>query len=112
MPHNEISRIKVARALAWYHDNIAQGATLEKAAARVSTSAVHLRRLFHQVLGESPTAAVNRIRMDMAADLLRHTDLTLDVIAPMVGLSSGSSLSRAVKAHFGRLPGEMRKSGT
>ncbi|MDT8390431.1 MAG: AraC family transcriptional regulator [Lentisphaeria bacterium] len=47
--------------------------------------------------------------MDMAADLLKRTDLTLDGIASRVGMASGSSLSRAFKTHFKRLPGEVRR---
>lgn len=109
MPHSEVDHLRVARAMAWFHDNLACGASIGGAAEKVHVSPVHLRSLFHQVLGESPRAMINRIRMEMAADLLKHTDLTLEAIAPMVGLSSGSSLSRAVKAHFGRLPGDMRK---
>lgn len=110
LPQDDISHIRVERALAWYHDNMMYNPKLDDVAAVVSISPPHLRRLFHTVRQESPQVAFTRIRMQRVLDLLKNTDLTLEAIASEVGLSSGSALSRAVKTHFGRLPGDLRRS--
>ncbi|MDT8390510.1 MAG: AraC family transcriptional regulator [Lentisphaeria bacterium] len=109
LPRDDMSHIRVERALAWYHDNMMDNPKLEDVAAVVSVSSPHLRRLFYTVRQESPKVVFNRIRMERVLDLLKHTDLTLEAIAAEVGLSSGSALSRAAKVHFGQLPGDLRR---
>jgi len=110
LSHSDRAQNRVERALAWYHDNMFDNPDLADLARVVNISVPHLRRLFYTVRQEGPQVACNRIRMDRVLHLLKNTNLTLEAIAGEVGLSSGSALSRAVKAYSGRLPGGLRTS--
>jgi len=105
----KIARSKTEQALGWYGEHIADAPGFKDIAEAVHVSPTHLRRLFHQSRGENPHQAMNRIRMERAEELLKETNLTLDTIAPRVGLSNGSALSRAVKAHFGITARNLRR---
>lgn len=109
LPLHRFSRFRVRYVLAWYRDHMDAHRPVEAAADLIHVSPVHLRRMFRRVMGETPSMAFNRIRMEQVDRLLRQTDLTLDVIASEIGLADGASLSRAVQAYFGELPGEMRR---
>lgn len=110
LPLHRLTRFRVDYVLAWYRDHMDADRPVEAAAERIHVSPVHLRRMFRSVMGESPSAAFNRIRMERIDCLLSQTDLTLATIAAAVGLADGASLSRAVKAYFGELPGEIRRT--
>ncbi|MDT8391751.1 MAG: AraC family transcriptional regulator [Lentisphaeria bacterium] len=105
----QIARNKTEQALGWYSEHMDESPTFKDVAQATFVSSTHLRRLFHWSRGESPHQAMNRIRMQRAEDLLKGTDLSLDAIAARVGLSNGSALSRAVKAHFGITPRNLRR---
>lgn len=104
-----MARTKTEQALGWYGEHVAEAPTFRDVAKAVRVSPTHLRRLFHQFRGESPHKTMKRLRMERAEEMLKGTDLTLDAIAGHVGLSNGSALSRAVKAHFGITPRNLRR---
>jgi len=106
---DSMAREKTDQALVWYREHIAADPTFDEVAAAVHISPTHLRRLFHKSRGEGPHEAFNRVRMEMAEDLLRKTDLILDVLASQLGFSSASAFGRAVKAHFGMTPRALRR---
>lgn len=110
LPLYRFTRFRVEFVLAWYRDHMNVDRPVEAAADRIHVSPVHLRRMFRRVLGETPRAVFNRIRMERVDFLLSRTDLTLEAIASEVGLADSASLSRAVQAYFGELPGEKRKT--
>ncbi|CCW10009.1 GlxA family transcriptional regulator [Rhodococcus aetherivorans] len=58
-------------------------------ADHAGVSVRQLPRLFHRHVGEPLAAAVRRIRLEIAADLLTTTDLPLSQIARRCGFSSG-----------------------
>lgn len=105
---DKIAHNKTERALAWYRENMSEHPGFREIADAVNVSPVHLRRLFHRALNESPKSAFNRLRMEMAEELLHSQQLELEEIAARVGFSSASALSRAMKAHFGVPPRDMR----
>lgn len=114
LAHPPLSRRRTARsrteqALAWYGEHLSDAPTFTDIAAAVRVSPTHLRRLFQQAIGEPPHQVLNRIRMQRAENLLKASEYTLDTIAAQVGLSSGSALSRAVKAYFGIAPRDLRR---
>ncbi len=60
--------------------------------------------------GVSPMARLHELRMNAAANLLRHTTYKLDAIASMVGLGCGFSLSRAFRKFHGISPRDYRNA--
>lgn len=75
--------------------------SLADLAQHVGTSRFHLCRLYRRQTGESPMHAVRRIRLEMARDILRSTNLPLREIAQRVGLRSEQHLSRLLRVEFG-----------
>ena len=71
--------------------------TVSELAARSHTSPRHLARLFHLHAGISPQAYVRRIRTAAAKELLHQQDLSMDMVAEMVGFSSVEQMRRAWK---------------
>jgi AraC-like DNA-binding protein len=98
---------RTEQAMAWYRENMALAPTFREIAQAVYVSPAHLRRLFHDARGESPQATFKRMRMETAVELL--SDRGLEEVAVLVGLSSGSALSRAIKAQYGLPPRELKK---
>lgn len=103
---------KTEAALDWYALHMAECPRYrEDVASAVHVSPAHLRRMFYATRGESPQTAFNRLRMERAEALLQDPRLTLEVISEGVGFSSASALSRAIKAHFGITPSQLRRDG-
>lgn len=96
----------VERALAWWGEQLAQsdGAapSLATLARAVYVSPAHLRRLFHQVLRESPRQALERVRFARALHLMEDGRLKLSAVAEACGYGSASAFSRAFK-HWHRV---------
>ncbi|MBC6467303.1 GlxA family transcriptional regulator [Actinomadura alba] len=73
-------------------------------ADRVHLSPRQLSRIFHEQLGETPAAAVRRIRIELAARLLTTTDRSVADIARHCGFGTTESLRRAFQARYGASP--------
>lgn len=74
----------------------------------VGVSARQLNRLFHDQLGETPGAAVRRIRLELAGRLVSSTDLPLSQVAHRCGFRSAETLRQAFVARYGASPREFR----
>lgn len=68
-----------------------------------------LERKFREVLNRSPHEEILRIRLDKAAQLLIHTNATLESIAGDAGFSTVTRLSVEFKKRFDIPPGAYRK---
>ncbi len=78
-------------------------------AAALHVSPVHLHRIFRYELGATPSGWVTRLRMRLAAELLRATDYPLEVIAARVGYRTPFAFSRAFKRAAGAAPRVFRQ---
>lgn len=79
----------------------------EESELYLSTS--HFMRVFHNTIGITPMKMVTKIRMEIAANLLKNTDYTLNVIAIKTGYSTPYVLSATFKKWFGISPREYKK---
>ncbi|MGB1208234.1 MAG: helix-turn-helix transcriptional regulator, partial [Paracoccaceae bacterium] len=68
----------------------------------------HVCRVARQYLGLSPTAYVNRVRMEHAAMLLGGTDQPIPDIAVDCGLENLSHFYRLFQSHYGTTPRRYR----
>lgn len=70
------------------------------------------QRTFHnrcqQATGLSPKMLIHRLRLELCAHLLLHTDMTLEMIAQQAGFSSPYHLSNCFKKHYGISPYQYR----
>src|SRR3546814_9008173 len=63
---------------------------------------------FKESLGESPHAYLSRLRMGLAAQLLRNPSMLIATVADKVGFGSDVAFYRAFRRHFGQSPGAFR----
>jgi len=99
----------VARALGLLHAQPERAWTIDELADAVHVSRSTLVRRFNELVGEPPAAYLTRWRIELAARLLRETDLSVGRISHLVGYSSEFAFSRAFSKQRGEPPGRYRK---
>ncbi|MGI5126828.1 GlxA family transcriptional regulator [Pseudonocardia sp. CA-107938] len=117
-PHREGGQAQHAPAppdpldglLDWAAARLAEPLGVDALAAQVGVSPRTLARRFAERLGTSPGAWLLARRVAEARTLLEETDLTVEVIARRVGLSSAVNLRRRFRAHVGTTPGGYRRT--
>ncbi len=92
-------------------DNLSRPITVRDVAAVVHLSERHAERLFTQQTGASIMATLWRLRLELSAQLLLDPALTVTEVARACGYSDVRPFSTAFKRHYGRTPGEHRRSG-
>ncbi len=94
----------------YVNNNLDGKLDLSKLAELSMLSPYHFHRIVKAFLGEPIGAYVTRIRLELAARLLRHSDLPIETIAFNVGYDVPSSLSKAFKQFYGISPSEYRNN--
>ena len=84
--------------------------TVKELAERCHVSSGHFRRIVTSLEHMSPKDKIIRLRLNRAKELITGTELTLEEIAPRVGYSSASILSRTFKKHLGVTPKTLRRT--
>jgi AraC-like DNA-binding protein len=106
----------IETAAAIYRRELHNPPTIEQLAFRVGLNRNELTAGFRSLLGVTPHAYVNLMRMEQAQSLLQSGWLSISEIARRVGYEGYSSFSRAYRAHFGHAPStwkdQQRGSGT
>lgn len=100
----------VGRALAALHAEPARKWTVEQLVQRAATSRSVLDERFRKHLGRSPMQYLTEWRMQLAADLLRTTQLKLMAVAERSGYESEEAFSRAFRRHLGKSPSQWREA--
>lgn len=83
--------------------------TVAALAGRTGVSRATLARRFTDLVGMPPMAYLTEWRIDLAADLLKESDTTIDSIARQVGYGSAFALSAAFKRARGISPQRHRE---
>ena len=99
----------LARVLAALHERPAEQWTVESLARHVHVSRATLARRFPEVVGEPPLTYLARWRMHLAAQRLKYSTDTVEVIARDVGYTSEYAFNRAFARHRGLPPGRYRR---
>jgi len=86
----------------WARDHLKEGFSLEEAARALATSPRTLQRRCQAVLGKSPLAYFQDLRVERARSLVHGSDLDLDAIAAEVGYVDGSTLGTLLRERLGR----------
>ena len=100
---------QLVRAINIMRANIEQPLSLQEVAANSAMSTRSLSRLFKREFSISPGHYYERIRLDVARNLVEETSLNTSEIAARTGYSSNSSLSRAFRLFYGRTLRELRQ---
>ena len=94
----------------WARRRLAEGFSLNQAAEASGTSKRTLARRMESVLGKSPLAFFQDLRIERAVHLLRTTDASVDQIAAKVGYAEGVTLRALLRRRLGHGVKEIRRS--
>jgi OsmC subfamily peroxiredoxin len=94
----------------WARGRLAEGFSLDQAAEALATSKRTLARRTQSVLGKSPFAFVQDLRIERAVHLLRTSHASVDQIAAEVGYAEGVTLRALLRRRLGRGVREIRRS--
>ncbi len=83
---------------------------LDDVARRVATSRRQLQRAYSEVGQTSFREQLTRVRMERAAERLRHGGLTVREVARSVGYRQPAQFAKAFRRHHGVVPSEYRTS--
>jgi len=92
----------VLRFERWARENLQQGFSLQDAASALATSPRSLQRRCQAVLGKSPLAYFQDLRVERAQSLIHGSGLALDAIAAEVGYVDGATLRTLLRQRLGR----------
>ncbi|HEY1611104.1 MAG TPA: helix-turn-helix domain-containing protein, partial [Paraburkholderia sp.] len=92
----------------WSRKNLRSGFSLQDAANALATSSRSLQRRCQEVLGKSPLAYFQDLRVEHAQSLIRSGRLDLESIATEVGYGDGATLRALLRQRLGRGVRELR----
>jgi transcriptional regulator GlxA family with amidase domain len=94
----------------WARGHLADGFSLDQAAQALATSKRTLARRMESVLGKTPLAFFQDLRIERALHLLRTSRASVDQIAAEVGYAEGVTLRALLRRKLGRGVNEIRRS--
>jgi transcriptional regulator GlxA family with amidase domain len=92
----------VLRFERWAREHLQKGFSLQDAAGALATSPRSLQRRCQAVLGKSPLAYFQDLRVERAQSLIHGSGLALDAIAAEVGYEDGATLRTLLRQRLGR----------
>src|SRR5271165_2788934 len=99
---NVVYRERINRVLDYVAAHLDEDLSLRKLSRVACFSPFHFHRLFQALTGETLNEHVRRIRLELAAALLRASPgRRITDVAIMVGFAGLAEFSRAFKRHFG-----------
>jgi transcriptional regulator GlxA family with amidase domain len=99
----------VERFERWARTRLAHGFSLDEAAKAVASSKRTLARRLQAVLGKSPLAYFQSLRVERAVHLLKTGHESVDEIATRVGYADGVTLRTLLRRHLGHGIKEIRR---
>ncbi len=101
----------VQRTEALLRDRLSEALCLDDLAQKLGVSHVTLNRSFRRATGMTVFERLRELRMELAADLIRHERRSLTEIAYECGFSSPGHLSTAFRKRFGMTARSWRQGG-
>lgn len=92
----------------WAREHLQQGFSLAEAASALAVSPRSLQRRCQAVLGKSPLAYFQDLRVERAKSLIHGSGLDVDAIAAEVGYVDGATLRTLLRQRLGRGVRELR----
>lgn len=99
---------QIGRVVAFMHEEISHGWTLEELARRAGLSRTTLAERFRETMGDTPLNHLRTLRMQRAVQLLTETDLSLEAVATAVGYQDAFGFSKVFKRSVGLSPKAFR----
>jgi transcriptional regulator GlxA family with amidase domain len=92
----------------WAREHLKQGFSLEDAARALAITTRALQRRCEAVLGKSPLAYFQDLRVERAQSLIHGSGLDIEAIAAEVGYEDGATLRSLLRKRLGRGVRELR----
>ncbi|MEX0652575.1 MAG: DNA-binding transcriptional regulator [Phycisphaeraceae bacterium] len=105
----KVSNEHVNKALAVIHRDEGKSITVEDLLKKVPVSRSWLERQFKAVLGRTPYAEIQRVRIERARRLLAHSDMPLHQIAKVCGFGGPIRFSHTFSRETGEPPSAYRR---
>lgn len=102
------SQDKQRQILAFIQENYLGELTLETVAAEFHMVPKYFSRYFKNTFHMTLTDYINRLRLEQAADQLRHTELTVTEIALQTGFNSSSYFNKKFRSVYKKTPSQYR----
>lgn len=99
----------ILRAAARVRENPAQAPAVAQLAREAGCSADHFSRLFLKVTGTRPQDYIIGVRIERARQLLAESDLTIGMVAEVLGFQDIFYFSRLFRRKTGQTPTEFRR---
>jgi transcriptional regulator GlxA family with amidase domain len=93
----------------WARERLAEGFSLDQAAAALATSKRTLARRMQSVMGKSPLDYFQDLRIERAVHLLETSQASVDQIAADVGYAEGATLRVLLRRRLGRGVRDIRR---
>ena len=100
----------VSDALMFIEKNAVRGISAADVIAKTGKSSTYVERIFRKELGKSVLERILEVRMEVARELLRTTDMQIKAVAARAGFSSPQYFCRSFLAATGRTPKSYRLS--
>src|SRR5918993_2454669 len=100
---------RIKHAVAFIGEHLQSRITVEDLAAKAELSVSQFTRLFRRDLGSTPSAFVNRLRIERAALLLERTNLSVGEVMMQVGITDPSHFARDFRRAHGFSPRTYRQ---
>lgn len=104
-PDEDITQIQI-----WLQDNYHRQIVLSQVADRFGMSVRTLNRRFKAALGKTPLEFLQEVRMNIARDLLKTSNLSIGEIADKVGYQDTSYFTVLFKKQLATSPNDYRKT--
>jgi transcriptional regulator GlxA family with amidase domain len=102
----------VERFETWARSRLARGFSLDEAAKTVGASKRTLARRTQAVLGKSPLAYFQSLRIERAVHLLKTSEASVDEVATRVGYADGATLRSLLRRRLNVGVRELRKGAS
>ena len=100
--------LRLGDAIAHIETCFAEKITLDDLAQKAHLSKRHFQRIFTECLGRSPIDHLLHVRVQKAAELLRHSSRTITEIAFDCGFSDSNYFTRQFRQIMNQSPGQYR----
>lgn len=100
---------RLARALRFSREHFREPLGVKELANEAGMSREHFSRIFAERTGETPSASLQRLRMNEATIFIRETDLPLREVAMRSGFYSERQLMRTFQRVHGMSPSQYRR---
>lgn len=100
----------IRKVIIYVRDNYRRRLTLDEIAEYVGLSKYYLSRIFSAAMGISLSAYIRNVRLDVAANLLKSSEMSVKEISYKTGFKNANYFTDAFTKKFMVSPSEYRKS--